>query len=145
MLLANENKKPYKPLFQLLIYPWLDKRRNSESNKKYVDTPMWNSTLSMKTGKYTNPEKKEFPPYINSPVEYNDLSFVPPLYLELAEYDCLRDDGILYASILKKHNIPVTIEDTKGTMHGYDTKYKAKTTQENIQRRIEYINKMFNK
>ncbi|MBQ2712474.1 MAG: alpha/beta hydrolase, partial [Clostridia bacterium] len=36
------------PLFQLLIYPVTDRRMQTESNKKYTDTPMWHSRLSVK-------------------------------------------------------------------------------------------------
>ncbi len=143
LLLARENGKDYKPLFQLLIYPWLDKRNDSDSNKRYTDTPMWNSSLTTKSRHYTNPHNKEFPPYINSPVEYEDLSFLPPLYCEVAEFDCLHDDGVLFSNILQEKGIPVEIFEVKGTMHGYDTKYNAPTTKAMILKRIAYIKKKF--
>ncbi len=144
MLLSHHRNYQYLPKFQLLVYPWLDKRGNSESNKKYTDTPMWNSRLSKNTGRFTNPNKIDFPPYYNSPVEYPDLSFLPPAYIEVAEFDCLHDDGVLYKELLEKENIPVTFYEVKGTMHGFDTKYKAPTSIEMMNKRIEFINKMFN-
>ena len=45
---------------------------------------------------------------------------MPPAYIETAEFDCLHDDGILYAEYLKKAGIEVTLNKTKGTMHGFD-------------------------
>ncbi len=143
MLLAKENGKDYRPLFQLLIYPWLDKHTDSASNKRFTDTPMWNSTLSAKSRHYTNPQNQDFPAYINSPVEYEDLSFLPPLYCEVAEFDCLHDDGVLYANLLKERGIPVEFHEAKGTMHGYDTKHKAKTTQAMIQKRVAFVRERF--
>lgn len=145
MLLARERNKDYRPLFQVLIYPWLDKRKNSESNKKYTDTPMWNSSLSRKTRRYTNPQDIEFPPYINSPVEYEDLSFLPQAYIEVAEFDCLHDDGVLFHQLLLDHGISSELHEVKNAMHGFDTVFKAKTTQKMVQNRIIFIKNAFKK
>ena len=145
MLIAKEEGFSHYPLFQILIYPWLDNRNNSESNKLYTDTPMWNSTLSKTTSKYTNKKGKKFPPHIISPIEYKDLSFLPPAYIEVAQYDCLRDDGILYAKKLKENNIDVILHLLENAMHGYETKYNAPKTREMIEKRIAYINEIFEK
>lgn len=143
MLLAKENNFNYFPKFQLLVYPWLDNRRNSESNKKYTDTPMWNSSLSEKATDYTNKDRIKYPPYINSPVEYHSFYFLPEAYIEVAQFDCLHDDGVLYRDILLKEEKEVIFHEVEGTMHGYETKYKAKTTQEMINLRVAYINSKF--
>ena len=55
-LMARDRKAAVKPLFQLLIYPWLDDRNISDSYKRFTDTPMWNSTLSQKVGPLINPD-----------------------------------------------------------------------------------------
>lgn len=144
LLIAKEEyNKIYNPLFTLLIYPWLDGRGVSSSNKKYRDTPMWNYKLSVKVSKYNNPDNINFPNRYNSIIENNNLSILPNSYIEVAEFDALHDDGIIYSEILKKYHKEVELIETKGTMHGYDTKYKVPTTQKLIKRRIEYINKMF--
>ena len=54
-LMAWDRGAAVKPLFQLLVYPWLDGRNVSDSYRKYTDTPMWNSTLSKKVGPIINP------------------------------------------------------------------------------------------
>ncbi len=66
-----------------------------------------------------------------------------PAYIEVAEFDCLHDDGVLYAKLLKDIGIPVKLFETKGTMHGFDTKLTAPTTRRMIKNRIKYIRKMF--
>ena len=76
-------------------------------------------------------------------MEYSDLSFLPPAYIEVAEFDCLHDDGLLFKELLEKENIPVEYHEIKGTMHGFDTKYKAPTSIEAMNKRIAFINKMF--
>lgn len=143
LLLAKEKNFNKYPLFQLLIYPWLDNRNNSESNKKYTDTPMWNSTLSKRSGKYTNKNKVVFPSYLVSANEYGNYSFLPKAYIEVAQYDCLRDDGINYAKLLNEAGIETRLYEVEGSMHGYETKYSAPTTRRMIEKRIEYINDCF--
>ena len=144
MLLAHHRSYKYYPKFQLLVYPWLDNRGDSESNKRFVDTPMWNSKLSKNAGRFTNPNKIEYPPYYVSPVEYIDKSFLPPAYIEVAEFDPLHDDGVLFKDLLIKENIEVIFYEVKGAMHGFDTKYQATTSKEMMNKRIIFAKEMFN-
>jgi acetyl esterase len=144
-ILSNIEGKSFKPLCQILVYPWLDGRSDSESNNKYTDTPMWNSTLSKHSRHFTNPNNLEFPPELTSVVEYKDLSFMPPTYIEVAEFDCLHDDGILFNELLMKESILSELHEVEGTMHGYESKFKAPTTQLMIKNRINYLKNMFDK
>ena len=52
-MMARDRMHPVKLAFQMLPYPYLDARNNSESCKKFTDTPMWNSTLSSKIAPMT--------------------------------------------------------------------------------------------
>lgn len=142
-LMAKEKGNPIHPRFLLLIYPWLDNRGDSHSNQVYTDTPMWNSSLSKNTHQYTNPGEVKYPPCMISPCEYEDLSFLPESYIEVAEFDCLHDDGVLFASLLGKEGIEARLYEEKGTMHGYDTKYKSKTMKACFQRRLSYVKEKF--
>ena len=74
-----------------------------------------------------------------SPVEAENFEGLPPAYIETAEFDCLQDDGILYAEKLRKAGVEVTLNKTKGTMHGFDIMQKAKTTQLALAERIEFM------
>ncbi len=132
------------PLFQLLIYPWLDDRNVSESYRKYADTPMWNSTLSEKVGPLTNPDPSATPLAYRSPVEADIFRDLPPAYIEVAQFDPLHDDGIYYAQLLTAAGIPVELHETSGTMHGFDTKINAPTTRQMLRSRIEFMRKEFN-
>ncbi len=81
---------------------------------------------------------------LRSPIENESFKGFPPAYIEVAEFDCLHDDGVLYAELLRDEGIPVKLIETKGTMHGFDTKLTAPTTRKMIKNRIKYIRKMFN-
>ncbi len=142
-MMAKDRKHPAKFLFQMLPYPYLDARGNSESCKKYTDTPMWNSSLSDRIGPMTKVDKDD-PSYVYySPVEAESFEGLPPAYIETAEFDCLHDDGILYAEKLREAGIKVVLNETEGTMHGFDIVQKAETTENALADRIAYMKKRF--
>ena len=94
-MMVRYRKHPVKFAFQMLPYPCLDMRNNSESCKKFTDTPMWNSTLSSRIAPMTKVDRNN-PNYIYySPVEAESFEGLPSAYIETAEFDCLHDDGIL--------------------------------------------------
>ena len=142
-LMARDRGAAVRPLFQLLVYPWLDGRNESDSYRKYTDTPMWNSTLSRKVGPIINPDPDAIPLAYRSPVEASSHADLPPAYIEVAEFDCLHDDGVLYAKLLQAGGIPVEFHEVKGTMHGFDTVFNAPTSQAMLKKRTDYIRRMF--
>lgn len=141
-ILARDRQSGIKPLFQLLIYPFLDNRSNRESFRRFTDTPVWNSTLSKQVGPFINPNPESVPLELKSPAEA-DLKGMPPAYIEVAEFDALRDDGVLYDKLLREEGIETEFHDTHGTMHGFDYMMKAPTSQKMEALRIEYMKRMF--
>ena len=141
--LMAKDRFRFRPAFQLLIYPFTDCSLESESNRRFTDTPMWNSRLSrlMLAGYLPNPGQ-ESSPYA-SPLAAKDFADLPDAYIETAEFDCLHDDGTNYAQKLRSAGVPVVLNETKGTMHGFDIAQKAPTTREAIQARIQYMRTHF--
>ncbi len=142
ILMARDRSHPIKFRFQMLPYPFLDARCNSESNMKFTDTPMWNSSLSGKIAPMTRVDSSRADYVYYSPVEASSLEGMPPAYIETAEFDCLHDDGILYAQRLREAGVHVTLNETKGTMHGFDIVQKADITKEAIGARIAFMKRM---
>jgi len=128
--------------FQLLIYPFVDQSMSSESNQRFTDTPMWNSTLSkqMGGGFLQDTQVENF--VYASPIE-GSCENLPNAYIETAEFDCLHDDGINYAQKLLNAGVAVELNETQGTMHGFDIVQNAPTTKAAVSTRIEYMRKMF--
>ena len=142
-MMARDRKHPVKFAFQMLPYPYLDARNNSESCKKFTDTPMWNSTLSGRIAPLTKADRNH-PNYVYySPVEAGNFDGLPPAYIETAEFDCLHDDGILYAEKLRAAGVAVTLNETKGTMHGFDIMQKAQPTMAALAARIDFMKQLF--
>ncbi len=144
-MMARDRKHLVKFAFQMLPYPYLDARNNSESCKKFTDTPMWNSTLSSRIAPMTMADRSRADYVYYSPVEADSFEDLPPAYIETAEFDCLHDDGILYAEKLREVDVEVTLNETKGTMHGFDIVQRAEITKSALCARISYMKKMFAK
>lgn len=141
-MMARDRKHPVKFRFQMLPYPFLDARNNSESCKKFTDTPMWNSSLSDRIAPMTRVDKND-PSYVYySPVEADSFDGLPPAYIETAEFDCLHDDGILYAKLLRDAGIAVTLNETEGTMHGYDIVTNAPASLDAMEQRIAFMKRL---
>ena len=141
-LMAKERQHPVKFRFQMLPYPFLDARNTSESCKRFTDTPMWNSSLSDRIGPMTKADKSNSNYVWYSPVEAGNFRDLPPAYIETAEFDCLHDDGILYAKLLQNTGIEVMLNETRGTMHGFDIATKAPTTLDAMEQRIAFMKRM---
>ena len=131
------------PLFQLLVYPVTDRRMQTESCKKYTDTPMWNAKLSVKMWQgYLQGENVSDIAYA-SPMEAIFFEGLPNAYVETAEFDCLHDEGVAYAEALHNANVPVERNETKGTMHGFDIAQNAPITKAAVAKRIRYMQRMY--
>lgn len=129
------------PCYQMMIYPVTDRRMLTESMEKYTDTPMWNAKLNaqmweMYLGTEEEIESIEHIEYA-SPIEAESLKGLPPTYMEVAEFDCLRDEGIAYAERLKEEGIPVEFYELKGAVHGYDNAEASPIIEEYYQKRID--------
>ncbi len=130
--------------FQLLVYPVCDHTLSTASMQTFQDTPLWNAPSSklMWDVYLKGKDRKSFPKYV-SPLQRTDLKGLPPTYIETAEFDCLRDEAILYAQKLTDTNIEVELNQTKGTIHAYDIIEKSSITQDSIQRRVTALKKAF--
>lgn len=128
----------------LLVYPVLDSGVSTESMKKFVDTPVWNSILNRKMWQLYLPEKADGQnaQYV-SPASASDLSNMPPTYIQTAEFDCLRDEGVAFADALKSAGNSVALDETKGTVHGFDMASQSTITATAVNNRISFLNQIF--
>lgn len=142
-MMARDYGSSARPMFQMLSYPYLDDRKSSESNLRFTDTPMWNSTLSHKVGEFVNLHPEKTIQAYRSPVEAERFDDLPPAYIEVAEFDAFHDEGVLYGELLAKEGIEVELHETTGTIHGFDTKVSAPTTKEMVAKRVAFLKRMW--
>ena len=47
--------------------------------------------------------------------------------IETAEFNCLRNDGILFAQRLRQFGVPAELNNTEGAMYGFDIVLDSRT------------------
>jgi len=140
------DEKSVSILGQLLIYPVIDRSCSSESVKKFRDTPIWSGVSNERMWKkyLENYAENDVPQYA-APADRSDLSGLPPAYVELAEFDPLHDEGLEYARRLEIAKVDVEINDTKGTIHGYDgVSPRNPISVDSMNRRLEFFKRCLN-
>lgn len=132
-----------RPCLQMLVYPLTDVRMQTESMKKFTDTPLWNAKNNRRMWSYYLKNLPDEDHDKASPMHGGLPRIIPDTYLETAEYDCLHDEGILYAERLRRAGAKVEINETKGTIHGYDSAFETKIARSNIEKRVLFLQKGF--
>lgn len=127
------------PIYQMLIYPVTDRRMQTKSSFLYRDTPVWNTAASEKMWAFYLSRLPEEHIEYASPMEAPSLEGLPPAYLEVAEFDSLRDEGLAYGKRLEEAGVEVTYHETYGTPHGFEFVLKAPITQAAVSHRIEVL------
>ena len=141
-LMARDRKAPC-ICFQMLVYPVTDAREITETMKNYTDTPVWNSKQNEKMWKLYLKDGVHSHREYASPMEATSFENLPNSYVEVSEFDCLRDEGINFAGALQKSGSNVELYKTVGTVHGFDMVKKSEIVHQSVERRIEALKKAF--
>ncbi len=140
MLMARDRKMRM-PDAALLIYPVTDRRMVTDSVRKYADAPVFDAELSKMMWKaYLRrglPERIEYA----SPLEAASFAGFPPTYIEVAQFDALRDEGALLCEKLRAQGIPAELHEVKGACHGFETAIKSELLKTCVERRVEWLKK----
>ncbi len=131
------------PCAQMLIYPVTGRGLDTASMRRYTDTPMCNSRdIEQYDRLYMqNPAAGERA--YGSPIHAASLAGQPMAYIETAEFDCLRDGGVLYAERLQQSGVSVQLYNTEGAMHGFDIVLNSPIVRACVARRIQFLEKAF--
>jgi acetyl esterase len=128
---------------QVLIYPCTDLSCKTESYFEFQkgfgldrDLMIWFANH------YINHEEEKRNKYV-SPLLVDDVSNLPPALVITAENDVLRDEGIAYATHLKKAGVHVETICQEGLVHGYFTNMVL--FPEQIKNSIDRVGEFLNK
>ena len=132
-----------RPCMQMLVYPLTDISMQTDSMKRFSDTPLWNSKNNKRMWAYYCKNLNAEDTYGASPMHSSLPQIIPDTYIETAEYDCLHDEGILYGKKLREAGANVELNETRGTIHGYDSAFNTKIAIRNIEKRILFLKKGF--
>lgn len=141
-LMARDRHIPL-PCMQTLLYPALDRRMDSRWMRTHAKTPMWNARLNRRMWKTYLPDNAA--PHIQyaSPIEAPSLAGLPNTYLETAELDPLRDEGIAYAEALRIAGVHVQLVQVSGAFHGFDLMKNSSLVKQCMNDRIEALMQAF--
>ncbi|MBI4858046.1 MAG: alpha/beta hydrolase [Acetobacterium woodii] len=141
--LMARDRKASKICFQMLIYPVTDARQITESVKEFTDTPLWNGKQNQKMWQLYLGEGVHSNKEYASPMEATSLENLPDAYIEVAEFDCLRDEGINFAKALTENGISVEFNQTKGTIHGFEIAENSDIVRQSVIKRVEALKSVF--
>lgn len=106
--------------YQMLLNPVLDDRLETHSVRTLTDVPLWTSRdVAIMWDNYLGPDRSVVEPYA-APARAEDLSGLPPAFVQTSDLDPLRDEGILYALRLLQAGVPVDLHNIAGTFHSFD-------------------------
>ncbi len=132
------------PDAELLIYPVTDRRMVTDSMQQYVDAPVFDAKLTkMMWDAYLGDRQPERIEYA-SPLEAASFAKFPPAYIEVAQFDALRDEGVLLWQKLKNQGIPAEYHEVKGACHGFETAIKSNLLKTCVERRIAWLRTTLN-
>ena len=143
-LMARDRGLPL-PAGALLVYPVTDRRMITESMQQFTDTPVWDARLSnMMWDCYLGKQQPEHIEYA-SPMEEESLEGFPPTYMEVAEYDCLHDEGIALLKRIKETGAETELHEVKNSCHGYETAVNSTITRACMECRLEWLGRLITK
>lgn len=129
---------------QALIYPALDSDCKTWSATEFREAPIWNSESNRRMWVMflKNVSRNEAEPPYASPGHREDLSNLPPAYVETAEFDPLRDEGMAYADGLSAAGVEVVTNYTMGTVHGYEMSRNNPAVAASMEQRCEFLKRV---
>ncbi|MDI1334415.1 alpha/beta hydrolase [Pseudomonas sp.] len=105
------------PAAQVLIYPGLGGDHQLPSRSECIDAPLLaSSDVDCYHALYLRGTRQ--PGAYAMPLLVEDFGGLPPALIAVAQFDPLRDDGVLYAEHLQAAGVPTTLYYGKGLVHG---------------------------
>ena len=121
----------------------MDKRMITESMMKYTDTPIWDSKCNKRFWDMYLKGCDSFHTRYSSMSEIDHLDFFPKTYVEVAEFDCLHDEGIAFAKTLISEGVETEYYSVHGTCHGFEAATRSSILNECMKRRIEWMKNVY--
>lgn len=114
-----KNHPTIKIAAQVLIYPWIDGKIQSDSIEKYKEGYLLSKqAMIWFQQQYTPRIEDRLNPAV-SPIYHKEFKNLPPAFVLTAEYDPLKDEGKEYADKLKENGNVVLHKDYKALVHGF--------------------------
>jgi acetyl esterase/lipase len=122
----------------MLLFPVLDDRIGYDSKVHFNSTAVWDSESDALMWKlYLGAHQAD---EYSAPARSENLGGFPPTYIQVAEFDPLRDEGIAFATRLIASDVAVDLHLWSGTCHVFDQMVPtAKISSRSVDDQIRFI------
>jgi len=122
----------------MLLCPVLDDRTNYPSMEQFTSTPIWDSRNNAVMWElYLNTAEAD---KFSAPARATSLNGFPRTYVQVAELDPLRDEGLAFANGLVVAEVPTDLRMWAGTCHVFDQVVpNAEVSRRSIADQVEFI------
>jgi acetyl esterase len=104
---------------EVFLYPGMGSRQDSESYRTYrEDYLLDGKTVQWFFGNYLRSEEDR-QDWRFAPMNAPELAGLPPTFVQVAECDPVRDDGLAYARRLEQSGVAVQTKVYRGAIHGF--------------------------
>ncbi len=124
--------------FQMPIYPMIDDRNESASSHEITDIGIWDRSGNLEAWAWYlgGAEADQYA----APARAQDLSGLPPTYIDVGTVDLFRDEDIAFAARLMQAGVPTELHVNPGSYHASEVfAPDAALTQRIWARRIEVL------
>jgi acetyl esterase/lipase len=118
VLLARDRGGPALS-FMMPIYPMIDDRNETPSSNEITDIGIWDRAGNIEAWAwYLGGEKAD---QYAAPASAEDLSGLPPAFIDVGTVDLFRDEDIAFAQRLMQAGIPTELHVNPGSYHASET------------------------
>ena len=104
---------------QILFYPVTDADFSTGSYIEHAEGKFLTRSMMIWFWDHYVPDRARRRDFRASPLRIEDASRLPPILIQTAEYDPLRDEAEAYAMLLTRGGCNVSIQRRRGLIHGY--------------------------
>ena len=101
--------------FQMPIYPMIDDRNETPSSHEISDIGIWDRAANIEAWAWYLGDGK--PDEYAAPARAEDLSCLPPAFIDVGTVDLFRDEDIAFAMRLMAAGVPVELHVSPGAYH----------------------------
>ena len=133
-LLARDQQGP-RLAYQMLLYPMIDDRNDTPSSYEIVDLGVWDRATNLEAWSWylgNAAGGDEVSPYL-APARMEDLSGLPPTFIDVGELDLFRDEDLHLATRLLQGGVATELHVYPGAFHGSE----SFAPESELSRRIE--------
>jgi acetyl esterase/lipase len=102
--------------FQMPIYPMIDHRHETPSSQEIIDVGIWDRSGNIEAWQWYLGDGKA--DQYAAPVLAEDLTGLPPAYMDVGTVDLFRDEDIAFAMRLMAAGVPTELHIWPGAYHG---------------------------